>query len=140
MVFSLFKISDPKLIDIYSISDRSAYTASKHAVQALADSLRAELTDLGINVTVVSPGYVRTQLSVNAVTGSGDQYGQMDASTASGLSPDAVAKKIVNAIVNGENDVIISSIVPRIALFLRGFWPDFFFWLMARRARKDITS
>lgn len=102
--------------------------------------MRAELTDLGIKVTVVSPGYVRTQLSLNAVTGSGDQYGQMDASTASGLSPDTCAKKIVQAILNGDNDVVISSLAPRVAIFLRGFWPEFFFWLMARRARKDVPS
>lgn len=121
---------------MYSICHRSAYSASKHAVQALADSLRAELTDLGIKVTVVCPGYVNTQLSINAVTGSGDQYGQMDASTASGLSPDTVAKKIMNAIISGEKEVLICSLLPRLAVYLRGFWPDFFFWLMASRARK----
>lgn len=125
--------------NICSICDRSAYTASKHAVQALADSLRAELTDLGINVTVVSPGYVKTQLSINAVTGSGDQYGQMDTNTASGLSPDTVARRIVKAIVRGENDVVISSLAPKVAIFLRGFFPEFFFLLMARRARKDLN-
>jgi len=123
-----------------AIPFRSAYTASKHAVQALADSLRAEMTDLGIQVTVVSPGYVKTQLSVNAITSSGDQYGQMDETTARGLPPDTVAKKIVKAIINGESDVLICPISARVAIFLRGFWPDFFFWLMAHRARKEFTS
>ncbi|CAL8094761.1 unnamed protein product [Orchesella dallaii] len=123
----------------FALPFRSAYTASKHAVQALADSLRAELTDLGIKVTVVSPGYVKTQLSMNALTASGEQHGQMDASTASGLSPDVCARKIVDAIVNGDNDVVISSLLPRVAIFLRGFWPDFFFWLMANRARKELN-
>jgi len=120
-----------------AIPFRSAYTASKHALQALADSLRAELADLGIKVTVVSPGYVKTQLSINAVTSTGDNYGQMDASTAAGHSPDYIARKTVMAMMNGDSEVVICSLLPRIAIFLRTFWPDVFFWLMASRARKD---
>ena len=51
---------------------RSGYTASKHAVQAWADSLRSELCDTGVSVSVVSPGYVNTNLSRNALTSSGN--------------------------------------------------------------------
>ena len=50
---------------------RGAYTASKHAVAAWADSLRAELASSGVGVTVISPGYVNTNLSRNALTSSG---------------------------------------------------------------------
>ena len=52
---------------------RGAYTASKHAVQAWCDSLRSELCDTGVQVTVVSPGYVNTNLSRNALTSSGKE-------------------------------------------------------------------
>ena len=51
---------------------RGPYTASKHAVQAWADSLRAELANTGVTVTTVSPGYVNTNLSRNALTSSGN--------------------------------------------------------------------
>ena len=49
--------------------------ASKHATQAYFDCLRAEMERYGIPVTVISPGYIRTSLSVNAVTGDGSKYG-----------------------------------------------------------------
>lgn len=49
--------------------------ASKHATQAYFDCLRAEIDHYGIPVTVISPGYIRTNLSVNAVTGDGSKYG-----------------------------------------------------------------
>lgn len=49
--------------------------ASKHATQAYFDCLRAEVEQYGIPVTVISPGYIRTNLSVNAVTGDGSKYG-----------------------------------------------------------------
>ena len=49
--------------------------ASKHATQAFFDCLRAEIECYGIPVTVISPGYIRTNLSLNAVTGDGSKYG-----------------------------------------------------------------
>lgn len=49
--------------------------ASKHATQAYFDCLRAEVEHYGIQVSVISPGYIRTNLSVNAVTGDGSKYG-----------------------------------------------------------------
>lgn len=54
---------------------RSCYTASKHAVQGFFDSLRAEVADKNVRVSVISPGYISTNLSVNAVTGDGSSYG-----------------------------------------------------------------
>lgn len=49
--------------------------ASKHATQAYFDCLRAEIEQHGIPVTVISPGYIKTNLSLNAVTGDGSKYG-----------------------------------------------------------------
>ncbi|GMI26414.1 hypothetical protein TrRE_jg9730, partial [Triparma retinervis] len=45
---------------------RSGYAASKHAVAGFVGSVRAELEG-EVDVAVVNPGYVRTNLSVNAV-------------------------------------------------------------------------
>lgn len=39
-----------------------AYSTTKHAVVGLSTSLRAEAADLGIKVSVVCPGYVRTPM------------------------------------------------------------------------------
>lgn len=60
---------------LISIPDRSAYGASKHALQAFGDSLRAEMHQHNISVSVISPGYIKTAISVNALTGSGDSHG-----------------------------------------------------------------
>lgn len=54
---------------------RSAYTASKHAMQAFADCLRAEVAVHNIRVVVSSPGYVATEVSRNALTGYGTLHG-----------------------------------------------------------------
>lgn len=45
---------------------RSVYSASKAAMEALSDGLRVELRSWGINVVVVQPGYVQTDISLNS--------------------------------------------------------------------------
>lgn len=57
------------------VFSRSCYTASKHALQGFFDSLRAEVADSKVQVSVISPGYISTNLSLNAVTGDGSAYG-----------------------------------------------------------------
>jgi NAD(P)-dependent dehydrogenase (short-subunit alcohol dehydrogenase family) len=39
-----------------------AYAASKHAVEALGETLRMELADVGVDVALIEPGWVETEL------------------------------------------------------------------------------
>uniref|UniRef100_A0A1Q3F839 Putative 11beta-hydroxysteroid dehydrogenase type 1 n=1 Tax=Culex tarsalis TaxID=7177 RepID=A0A1Q3F839_CULTA len=120
----------------FSIPHRSAYGASKHALQAFCDSLRAEMAEHNVKVTLVSPGYIRTALSYNALTGTGSQYGKMDPTTESGSSPEKVAKRILKAVLRDEQDIIIAPIAPLIAYWIRHLCPPLYFYIMARRAKK----
>ncbi|GJQ69692.1 hypothetical protein Trydic_g22264 [Trypoxylus dichotomus] len=90
---------------LIGIPYRSAYAASKHALQAFSDCLRAEVAEHNIHVTVVSPGYIKTQLSLNAVTASGAAYGQMDKATEQGQSPSDIAEEIVKAVVQKKKEL-----------------------------------
>lgn len=45
----------------FGIAFRSSYTASKHALVGFFDCLRAETSHLGVRVTSVFPGYIRTK-------------------------------------------------------------------------------
>ena len=120
-----------------SIPYRSAYAASKHALQAWCDSCRAELADQNIKVTVVSPGYVQTALSLNALTGSGQVYGVMDKTTEEGYSPEYVADCILKAVLKQEKDVLVSSFTPKVAIYLRTLCPSLYFWIMYKRAKRS---
>lgn len=59
----------------FAIPFRSSYAASKHALSAFSDSLRAEVHKDNVRVLLVSPGYINTALSLNALTSSGQNYG-----------------------------------------------------------------
>lgn len=78
----MVKQRDGTIINVSSIQGkiaipfRASYSASKHALQAFSDSLRAELHQYNINVLTVSPGYIKTSLSINAVTGNGEAHGR----------------------------------------------------------------
>lgn len=95
------------LTGIFGTPFRSGYAASKHALHGFFDSLRAELEDQGIQVTIAAPGFVKTNVSVNAYTGDGSSLGSMDRAQANGLSPEKCAKAIIRAMVKGKREVYI---------------------------------
>ncbi|KYN36986.1 Dehydrogenase/reductase SDR family protein 7-like protein [Trachymyrmex septentrionalis] len=115
---------------------KSAYAASKHALQAWYDTARAELCDKNIKFTVVNPGYIKTSLSLNALTGNGQVYGLMDKTTESGFQPKFVAECILKSVLKQEKEVTIASFSPKCAIVLRTLFPSFYFWIMQKRARK----
>nr|CAD7262472.1 unnamed protein product [Timema shepardi] len=119
-----------------AIPQRSAYAASKHALQAFCDTLRAEVAHHNVKVSVVTVGYINTNLSLNAVTGTGQIYGVMDATTASGYDPKYVAKEMLKVILLEKKEVTIAPLSPRLAIVLRTLAPEIFFWVMEKRARK----
>eukprot|EP00092_Neocalanus_flemingeri_P001774 GFUD01001892.1.p1 GENE.GFUD01001892.1~~GFUD01001892.1.p1 ORF type:complete len:304 (+),score=108.81 GFUD01001892.1:68-979(+) len=116
---------------------RTAYAASKHALQAWADSLRAELSGGGVGVLVVSPGYVSTDLSRNALTASGDSYGQLDKTTEQGYSVQYVAQQILESVVKGKKELILAPLHVRLAILLRALLPGIYFYIMKRKALKE---
>lgn len=121
---------------LIALPDRSAYGASKHALQAFADSLRAEISRHNIHVTVVSPGYIKTALSLNALTATGATHGEMDPATEKGYSAEYVAAKTVEAVAQKKKEVVIATLLPKFAVFLRGFLPSLYFYVMVKRAQK----
>lgn len=106
------------------ISLRSSYAASKFAIQGFCESLRAEISSKRINVLVVSPSYVNTRLSLNALNGDGSNYGKLDETTAGGMDPMDLATNVVNSIYLKENDVVFANLKSLLAINLKVQFPD----------------
>ena len=111
---------------------RSAYAASKHALHGFFDSLRAEIFNKNIDVTIICPGYVITDVSKNALTGDGSKFNKMDEATAKGLQPEELAKKALNAISKKKQEVIIAGSKETAAIYLKRFFPK----LLSKIVRK----
>jgi short-subunit dehydrogenase len=102
---------------------RSSYAASKHALHGFFDSLRAEVHQYGIDVTLVCPGFVHTNVSLNALTGNGTAQETMDTATLNGLSPKYFAKKMARAIKQKKEEVYISGFKEKLAIYVKRFFP-----------------
>jgi short-subunit dehydrogenase len=102
---------------------RSSYAASKHALHGFFDSLRAEIHTFNIKVTLICPGFVQTNISINALIGDGSKQNKMDKATENGLKPDVVAKEITKAIQKGKEEVIIGGFKEKLSVLLKRFFP-----------------
>lgn len=58
------------------VPTRTGYAASKHAMQGFFDSLRIELRGTGVDVLIVSPGFVATDIRARALGGDGKARGE----------------------------------------------------------------
>ncbi|WP_032917918.1 SDR family NAD(P)-dependent oxidoreductase [Leptospira santarosai] len=113
---------------------RSGYAASKHAVQAFMDSIRLETSESGMHVMTVSPGYVKTDISLKALSGDGSAYGIMDEGIKNGLSTEKVASIILKAIESRKRDVYPSQFREMLAYWISRFSPSLLDKLL-RKAR-----
>jgi short-subunit dehydrogenase len=104
---------------------RSSYSASKHALHGFYDALRAEVWQDGIQVSIVCPGYVRTEVSKNAMTGTGGQHGVMDEATNAGLAPDLFARRMLDAVEAGRDEIYIGG-RELAGVYLKRFVPGLF--------------
>jgi short-subunit dehydrogenase len=102
---------------------RSAYAASKHALHGFFNSLRAEVWRENIKVTLVCPGYIRTNVSINAFAGDGSKFNQMDKNQERGMSPEECAARILDAVAREKEEVLIGGKEKR-AVYLKRFWPS----------------
>ncbi len=85
----------------------SMYCASKHALQGFFDALRAEVYKDTVGVTVICPGYIKTNVSINAVTAEGGAHGKMDKGQEKGMAPEKCAEGILYAIAKGKDEFMI---------------------------------
>lgn len=110
---------------------RSGYAAAKHALHGFFDSLRAEVHDDGLKVLLVCPGFIRTNISVNALNATGVPTGKMDKNQEQGMLPSVLADKILSAIQNGKQEIYVGG-KEVMALYIKRFFPR----LLANIVRK----
>lgn len=103
---------------------RSSYCAAKHALHGYFDSLRAELWNEKIGVTMILPGYVRTEISKNAMAPGGKKHGKMDPGVHGGVSADEFAGMALTAIHEGKREALLSRGKERFAVLLARYAPS----------------
>jgi len=109
---------------------RSAYSSSKHALHGYYESLRYEQMKNNIKVSIICPGFIKTDISLNALTANGEKHGKMDKNQAAGMSAEKCAKKYLSAIKNGKKEVFIGGFEV-LTVYIKRFLPFLFYRIIA---------
>lgn len=111
---------------------RSAYAGSKHALHGYFDCLRAEMKAKAeskhIRVTMLTPGYIRTNISRYALQADGTPLGHISNNIAGGKTADKAAVQILRAVARKRKEAYIGKFSgERLALWIMRFAPGLFF-------------
>ncbi|REL24123.1 SDR family oxidoreductase [Rhodohalobacter sp. SW132] len=101
---------------------RSAYAASKHALHGWFDCLRQEVQKDGIDVSIVCPGYVKTNVTKNALKADGTKLNEMGDAHKKAMSPDEFAEKLLPKLSAGKQEIYIGG-KEIAAVYLKRFFP-----------------
>lgn len=86
---------------------RSSYAASKHALHGWFDCLRQEVYEHNIEVTLVCPGFVKTNVSKNALTADGTPLNEMGDAHEKAMEPKDFAAKLFPKLAQGKEEIYI---------------------------------
>eukprot|EP01029_Cantina_marsupialis_P029749 TRINITY_DN782129_c0_g1_i1.p1 TRINITY_DN782129_c0_g1~~TRINITY_DN782129_c0_g1_i1.p1 ORF type:complete len:312 (+),score=106.34 TRINITY_DN782129_c0_g1_i1:124-936(+) len=120
---------------------RGPYVASKAALEAYFNVLRAEVAHYNIQCSVVNPGFIATNVSLNAAGADGKDYGHMDTTTASGFTPEQLSQWMLEDVIyERKADLNYFQFKQTIGLYLKFFVPGYFRKYMANRAMSHRES
>lgn len=121
------------LMGKFSSPYRSGYCGAKHALHGFFDALRMEHVKDNVNVTLICPGFIQTNVAKNALTADGSKQGENDTATSNGIPVKTCANKIIKAIRQEKFEAYIGK-KEIYAIYLKRFFPKLLHKLVLRSA------
>lgn len=118
--------------------NRTAYSAAKHGLHGYFDSLRAELVDEGVSVTIVAPAFVGTGIEQRAAFRD-DGAGGAWSTTGEVLTPARVAEQLVIG-MRRRRSLVLPSRTARQAWAVSRVAPWLYALIMRRRILHGLAS
>lgn len=112
---------------------RSAYAASKFALVGFYESLRLEEEKNNLKVHLVFPGFIRTNISKNAIDASGNTHGEMDDNQDKGISAEECAARLIKGVEKEKNDIFIGG-KEMMSLKVQRFFPNLFHRIIKKQS------
>lgn len=117
---------------------RTGYAASKHALHGFFDSLRSELVDAGISVTIVCPSFIATGIGGAALGSDRDGKAAGPRVTTGGEStPEDIAEKIFLAIARRQ-PLLLPDTTSRLAWWYSRLLPGAYARTMKHRVGSEF--
>lgn len=119
------------LVGKFGTPFRSSYSASKHALHGFFEALAAELWENNIFVTIFCGGYIKTNISFNAIMGDGSNQNKLDENQANGKSADDAARAMICAVENNKREIYFGG-KEVMGVYIKRFMPG----LLSKMLRK----
>lgn len=113
----------------FGTRQRSVYAASKHALHGYFDCLRQEVYDKNIDVTLLCPGFVKTEVTFNMLKADGRKHGKLGDGQGKGMEPDVFAEKALSQIAKKKQEIYIGG-KESWAVYLKRLAPRFLYKIL----------
>jgi short-subunit dehydrogenase len=118
---------------------RTAYTASKYAMNGFFESLRTEVMKSGVHVLVACPGFTASNIRNNALTADGSIQQESPRDEEKMMTPEEVAKAIYKAVLKRKRDLILTR-QGKLASFLNKWMPGIMDTIVYNHMAKEKDS
>lgn len=118
---------------------RTAYTASKYAMNGFFEALRTEVMKQGVHVLVVAPGFTASNIRNSALTGDGTAQGESPRDEGKMMTAEAVAEKLMKSTLNRKRDLILTG-QGKLAVFLNKWIPGILDDIVYKQMAKEKDS
>lgn len=118
---------------------RTAYTASKYAMQGFLEALRTEVMKRGVHVMVACPGFTASNIRNVALTADGSQQGESPRDEGKMMSAEEVAGAIVQATQKRKRDLVLTT-EGKLAVFLNKWVPGLMDTIVYNKMAKEKDS
>ena len=118
---------------------RTAYSASKFALQGFLESLRIENLKNNLHVLIISPGFTSSNIRVKALKGDGLEQGESPRTEKKMMSSKAVAVHMISAIKSKKNNQVLTA-NGKLTVSLNKFFPRLVDKLVFNHMSKESDS
>ncbi|MDX5340408.1 MAG: SDR family oxidoreductase [Cyclobacteriaceae bacterium] len=118
---------------------RTAYTASKYAMNGFFESLRTEVMKKGVHVLVVAPGFTESNIRNIALTADGTSQGESPRDEAKMMTSHEVAEHILKATIRRKRDIVLT-LQGKMAVFLNKWMPGILDGIVYNQMAKEKDS
>lgn len=118
---------------------RTAYTASKYAMQGFMEALRTEVMKRGVHIMIACPGFTASNIRNAALTADGSQQGTSPRDEGKMMSAEDVAQAIVQATKKRKRDLVLTT-EGKLAVFLNKWVPGLMDKIVYNKMAKEKDS
>jgi len=112
---------------------RSTYSAAKHALHGYFESLRLEVEKNNIQVSLVCPGKIQTNISNNAILADGSKHAKMDESHVGAMTAEECANKILTGIENNKHEILVGR-KEVLTVYVKRFFPGWLYKILKKQS------